>query len=90
VAFGQNHIASSSRECRDIASDDRSLFLGKNDHCSPSSNTLSKPVLEKKLCTTICQIVIRKLTVCGTRELLAERIIPTGIMARYYATSHSH
>ena len=28
----------------------------------------------------------RKLTVCGTKVLLAERIIPTGIMARYQVT----
>ena len=28
----------------------------------------------------------RKLTVCGTKVLLVERIIPTGIMARYQVT----
>ena len=34
-------------------------------------------------CTLQTALFKQALTVCGTRVLLAERIIPTGIMARY-------
>ena len=51
---------------------------------------LRKPVIERK---TTCEMLYhnlldceRKLTVCSTNVLLVERIIPTGIMARYQVT----
>ena len=45
-----------------------------------------KSVLEKGICTTIYWIVIRKLTVCGTRVLPAKKVIATGVTAHYQVT----